>query len=170
MTMNTPGFTAEDSLHATRGHYRTTTRAPGLSAHPVDTIRLSEINVPGEVIEIEDDAPWSPPSWGGHAGPGTTSPPPETGGGEPGGGGEPADSPPKIDPDDKPLPVLHGCSIHQAGSSAAGPCLKKRLKDQEHGAKNPHYLRCTGKRQGNVVHPKMECCQKSGKRTECKEL
>ncbi len=170
MTMGTPGFTAEDSLHATHGHYRTTTRPPNLSAHTMGTIRLSEIDVPGEVIEIEDDAPWSPPSWGGHTGPGTTSPPPETGGGEPGGGGTSGGTPPKIDPEDKPLPVFHGCSVHQTASSAAGPCLKSRHEDIERGVENPHYLRCTGKRQGNVVHPRMQCCQQRGKRTVCKEL
>jgi hypothetical protein len=107
MTMTTPGFTAEDSLHATRGHYRTSTCAPGLPAHTMGTIRPSEINVPGEVIEIEDDAPWSPPSWGGHTGPGTTSPPPETGGGEPGGGSDGGTTP--EDSGGNPLPFNRGC-------------------------------------------------------------
>jgi hypothetical protein len=170
-TTTTPGFTGEASLYNTSRHYRASYRALDPPGHPVGTIRPSEIDVPGEVIEIEDDAPWSPPPWGGHTGPGTTGGGAgEPGGGEPGGGGEPADSPPKIDPEDKPLPVLHGCSVHQTVSSAAGPCLKQGLKDQKRGVKNPHYLRCTGKRQGNVAHPKMECCQERGKRTVCKEL
>jgi hypothetical protein len=172
MTMNTPGFTAEDSLHATRGHYRTSTRARNLSAHAMGTIRPSEIDVPGEVIEIEDDAPWSPPSWGGHTGPGTTSPPPETGGGEPGGGGG---VPSKTDPDpDKPGQYLHGCSANQIQSDAAKECQQQVESDLTHSPplpiKDRHYMRCTGKRRGNVVHPKMECCQGFGKQARCKEL
>jgi hypothetical protein len=170
-TTTTPGFTAEASLYNTSRHYRTSYRALDSLGHTVRTIRPSEIDVPGEVIEIEDDAPWSPPSWGGHTGPGTTGGGAgEPGSGEPGGGGGDGGSPSKTDPEDKPLPVLHGCSVHQTASSAAGPCLKQGHKDQKRGVKNPHYLRCTGKRQGNVVHPKMECCQERGKRTVCKEL
>src|SRR5215471_16076268 len=88
MTTTTPGFTADASLYNTSRHYWTSYRAPDPHRNTVGTIRPSEIDVPGEVIEIEDDAPWSPPSWGGHTGPGTTSPPPETGGGEPGGGSD----------------------------------------------------------------------------------
>src|SRR5215475_564033 len=121
MTMNTPGFTAEDSLHATRGHYRTSTRARNLSAHAMGTIRPSEIDVPGEVIEIEDDAPWSPPPWGGHTGPGTTSPPPETGGGEPGGGSDGGTTP--EDSGGNSLPFSRGCSVDQDQSPAGKSCL-----------------------------------------------
>ena len=171
-TTTTPGFTAESSLYSTGGHYRTSYRALGLPGHAMGTIRLSEIDVPGEVIEIEDDAPWPSP-WGGHTGPGTTTTTGgEPGSGEPGGGGGGADggTPSTYDPEDKPLPVLHGCSIHQTVSSAAGPCLKRHHDDVNSGVKNPHYLRCTGKRQGNVAHPRMECCQQRGKSTKCKEL
>ena len=170
MTMTPPGFTAEDSLHPTRGHYRTSTRPPGLPAHAVGTIRLSEIDVPGEVIEIEDDAPWSPPSWGGHTGPGTTSPPPETGGGEP--GGVPSKTDP--DPDGKPGQYLHGCSANQIKSDAAKECQDQMTSDLMHypplPIKDRHYMRCTGKKRGNVVHPKMECCQGFGKQARCEEL
>jgi hypothetical protein len=159
MTMGTPGFTAEDSLHATHGHYRTTTRPPNLSAHTMGTIRLSEIDVPGEVIEIEDDAPWSPPSWGGHTGPGTTGGG-EPGSGEPGGGGAgggtPSDTNPKGPPDSP------GCSTRQVQSAPAGPCIHQRESDLMNGVKSPHYLRCTGE--------KMQCCQGRGKHAVCTDL
>ena len=114
--MNTkmPGFTAEASLYKTSRHYRTSYRALDPLGHAMGTIRPSEIDVPGEVIEIEDDAPWSPPSWGGHTGPGTTG---GGGGGEPG-GGEPGGGdggiPSKTDPNDKPQSGLHGCSPNPA--------------------------------------------------------
>jgi hypothetical protein len=159
MTMNTPGFTAEDSLHATRGHYRTSTRPLGLPAHTVGTIRLSEIDVPGEVIEIEDDAPWSPPSWGGHTGPGTTSPPPETGGGEPGGGSDGGATP--EDSGGNSLPFSRGCSVDQDQSPAGRSCLSQFDVDVGNGVprRYRHYLKCTGKAKGGVQHPKVECCQ-----------
>ena len=161
MTMNTPGFTAEDSLHATRGHYRTSTRTPGPSAHEVGTIRPSEINVPGEVIEIEDDAPWSPPSWGGHTGPGTTSPPPETGGGEPGGGGSESGPTPE-DSGHDPFPFSRGCNPVQHMSDFGQWCYSQYDTDKNNGVLPPyrHYLKCTGKAKGPVQHPKVGCCQK----------
>jgi len=156
MTMNTPGFTAEDSLHATRGRYRTSTRAPGLPAHTTGTIRPAEINVPGEVIEIEDDAPWSPPSWGGHTGPGTTSPPPETGGGEP--GGSDGGTPEKGGHD--PFPFNRGCSAGEAASAFGSSCESQWMNDVANGVlpRYQHYLKCTGKAKGGV-HPKIGCCQ-----------
>ena len=159
MTMNTPGFTAEDSLHATRGRYRTSTRARSLSAHAMGTVRLSEINVPGEVIEIEDDAPWSPPSWGGHTGPGTTSPPPETGGGEPGGGSDGGATP--EDSGHNQFPSSRGCSVAQELSNAGQSCSKRFMDDKTNGVPPRYrtYLKCTGNKRGDVVHPKMECCQ-----------
>jgi hypothetical protein len=83
MNTTTPGFTAEASLYNTRTHYRTHTRTLRLSAPRTGTIRLSEIDVPGEVIEIEDDAPFFPPPWGGHTGPGPSG----GSGGDPDGGG-----------------------------------------------------------------------------------
>src|SRR5262245_36077105 len=98
-TMHPPRFTAEASLAKTSGHYRTGNRAINLLAHERRALRLSAIDVPGEVIEIEDDAPWTPPSWGGHTGPGTVGSSEEGGGGPGGGGGgtEPSDKPP-VDP------------------------------------------------------------------------
>ena len=92
-----PGFTAAASLYQSSAHYRTGTRATNLRRHQPGTVRLSAIDVPGEVIEIEDDAPWSPPSWGGHTGPGTSGGSSETGGGSGGasGGTEPPKKPPK---------------------------------------------------------------------------
>jgi hypothetical protein len=87
-TIDLPGFTADASLYVTRGHYRTCVDASSRPADHPGTICLSAIDVPGEVIEIEDDAPWSPPSWGGHTGPGPSGGSGETGpgGGGPGGG------------------------------------------------------------------------------------
>ena len=87
-TMNLPGFAADASLYKTSGHYRTGQRPINLPAQHMGTLRLSAIDVPGEVIIIEDDAPWSPPSWGGHTGPGTSGGAGDTGGGEPGAGGD----------------------------------------------------------------------------------
>ena len=171
-TATTPGFTAEASLYNTSRHYRTSYRALDLPGHTVGAIRPSEIDVPGEVIEIEDEAPWSPPSWGGHAGPGTTGGGGEPGSGEPGGGGGDGGTPSKTDPNDKPQPLLHGCSANQVMSDAAGPCIDQLERDlmQIPALKNPHYLRCRGKRRGNVVHPIMECCQKRGNHTLCIQL
>ena len=170
-TTTTPGFTAEASLYKTSRHYRASYRAPGPPGNTVGTIRPSEIDVPGEVIEIEDDAPWSPPSWGGHTGPGTTTTTGETGSGEPGGGGGGGGGiPSKTDPNDKPQRALHGCSANQIMSDAAGPCQDKVESDLMNNVKNPHYTQCSGKRQGNVAHPIMECCQKQGNRTVCEPL
>lgn len=160
MTMSAPGFTAEDSLQATRGHYRTSTRTPGPSAHAVGTIRLSEINVPGEVIEIEDDAPWSPPSWGGHTGPGTTSPPPETGGGEPGGGGGSEGGPTPEDSGHDPYPSSRGCNPHEEMSPFGTWCFNQFAEDSRNGVRPRyrHHLKCSGKVKGGV-HEKVGCCQ-----------
>jgi hypothetical protein len=169
-TTTTPGFTAEASLYDTSRHYRTSYRALDLAGHTAGTIRPSEIDVPGEVIEIEDDAPWSPPPWGGHTGPGTTGGGGETGSGEPGGGGGDGGTPSKTDPNDKPQPGLHGCSPNQIMSDAAKPCQDKVESDLMNHVTNPHYTRCMGKRHGNVMHPKMECCQKQGNRTVCEPL
>ena len=169
-TTTTPGFTAAASLYTTSRHYRASYRALDPNRNTVDVIRPAEINVPGEVIEIEDDAPWSPPSWGGHTGPGTTTGGGETGSGEPGGGGGDGSTPSKTDPNDKPQTGLHGCSANQIMSNAAKPCQAKVDSDLMYGVKPPHYMRCTGNRRGNVAHPKMECCQKQGKHTVCEEL
>lgn len=167
-TTTTPGFTAAASLYNTSRHYRTSYRVLDRHRNTVGAIRLAEINVPGEVIEIEDDAPWSQPSWGGHTGPGTTSPPPETGGGEPGGGGAdggtPSDTKPKDETD------LHGCDSGQINSPAARPCMDKHESDLMNGVKHPHYLQCTVEKKNGVEHRKIECCQKVGKRTICDAL
>jgi hypothetical protein len=156
---NLPAFTAEASLYSTSGHYRASYRAPGLPGHTIGTIRLSEIDVPGEVIEIEDDAPWWPAPWGGHTGPGTTGGG-EPGSGEPGGGGAgggtPSDTNPKGPPDSP------GCSTRQVQSAPAGPCIHQRESDLMNGVKSPHYLRCTGE--------KMQCCQGRGKHAVCTDL
>ena len=168
-TMNMPGFSAAASLYRTGAHYRTGDRAIHLPAHTTGTIHLSEIDVPGEVIIIEDDAPWSPPSWGGHTGPGTSGGGDgDTGGGEPGGGGD--GTPSKADPNDKPLPKSHGCSLNQLQSDAGVLCGKKTDQDLFDGIKPPHYLKCTGNKKGNVKHPRMECCRKVGKKEVCLKL
>jgi len=170
MTTTTPGFTADASLYNTSRHYWTSYRAPDPHRNTVGTIRPSEIDVPGEVIEIEDDAPWSPPSWGGHTGPGTTTTG-ETGSGEPGGGGGGGGGiPSKADPNDKPQRALHGCSANQIMSDAAKPCQAQMESDLMNNVMNPHYTQCSGKRRGNVAHPIMECCQKHGNRTVCEPL
>jgi hypothetical protein len=166
-----PGFTAAVSLYKTGRHYRTGNRATDPTAHTVATIRPAEINVPGEVIIIEDDPPWSPPPWGGHTGPGPSSGGDDTGAGEPGGGGGDGGSPSTKDPNDKPLPYLHGCSLNQIQSDAATPCINLQTKDiMDPNIKHKHYLRCTGSKKGNVVHPDMECCQGVGKKATCTPL
>jgi hypothetical protein len=163
--MKLPGFTAEASLAKTGGHYRTGDGAIPLRAHERGALHLSATDVPGEVIEIEDDAPWTPPSWGGHAGPGTSGPPSEgVGGGGGGGSGEtaePSDKPPNLD-----KPILHGCSSNQIGSKKARPCVKQAEHDLMHNVSPPHVLKCTGIRHGKVIHPKMQCCRG----TVCKAL
>lgn len=165
-TVTTPRFTAAASLYQTSGHYRTGAVDP--PRHTAGTMRLSTIDVPGEVIEIEDDAPWSPPSWGGHTGPGPTGGAADDTGSGGGGGGSAEES--SKDPNDKPLPGLHGCSANQIQSEAARPCELLVESDLMNGVKNRHFTKCTGTKRGNVVHPKMECCQKRGKRTVCDEL
>jgi hypothetical protein len=169
-TIDLPGFTAGASLYENGGHYRICVDASGRPAGHGGTIRLSAIDVPGEVIEIEDDAPWSPPSWGGHTGPGSGGGSGETdpGGGGPGGGD--GGIPSTTDPNDKPAPHLHGCSPNQIMSDAAKPCIALTESDLMHGVKNRHFTRCTGGQKGNVVHPVMECCQKKGKRLVCTKL
>jgi hypothetical protein len=166
-TIDLPGFTADASLYETGGHYRTCVDASGRPAGHMGTIRLSAIDVPGEVIEIEDDAPWSPPSWGGHTGPASGGGSGETG---PGGGGPGGGDGGIPDPNDKPAPHLHGCSPNQIMSDAAKPCEARVESDLMHGVKNRHFTRCTGEQKGNVVHPVMECCQKKGKRLVCTKL
>jgi hypothetical protein len=169
-TIELPGFTADASLYETGGHYRTCVDASGRPAGDLGTIRLSAIDVPGEVIEIEDDAPWSPPSWGGHTGPGSGGGSGDTGGDGGGPGGGDGGIPSKTDPNDKPAPHLHGCSPNQIMSDAAAPCLDLVESDLMHGVKPPHYMRCTGERKGSVVHPMMQCCQKHGKTLVCTKL
>jgi hypothetical protein len=173
ITRTLPGFTANASLYKTSRHYRTGNRAINLRIRQMGTMRLSAIDVPGEVIEIEDDVPWSPPSWGGHTGPGTSGPPGETGGGGGGASGgtkpppkKPPKKPPKTPPKKPPRPgkddpqeILHGCSERQMQKKAAKPCNKQHDDDFMRGVANPHYVSCTGEPKGKVVHPKMECCQ-----------
>ena len=157
MTIRTlPGFTANASLYKTSRRYRIGNRAITLSGQETGSMRLSAIDVPGEVIEIEDDAPWSPPSWGGHTGPGTSGPPSEPGGGGGDAGGESSGG--RAGPDD-PQEILHGCSERQMQKKAAKPCNKKQDDDFMRGVANPHYVSCTGEPKGKVMHPKMECCQ-----------
>jgi hypothetical protein len=82
------------------GHYRTGRQAINSFAKTVGAIYLAEINVPGEVIIIEDDAPDGPglPP-GGHTGSPPTGGGSDGGAGEPGGGGDsggiPSDKSPK---------------------------------------------------------------------------
>jgi hypothetical protein len=84
--MSMPGFTGEASLYKTRLHYRTGQDRNGPTTRLAGPIHLAVIDVPGEVIEIVEDAPWDPlGTWvGGHTGPGTPVP---TDGGHDGGGG-----------------------------------------------------------------------------------
>jgi hypothetical protein len=160
-----PGFTAAVSLYQTSRHYRTGNRATHPTAHPVAAIRPAEIDVPGEVIIIEDDLPWSPPPWGGHTGPGPSSGGGDTGTGEPGGGGGEGGIPSTKDPNDKPRSNLHGCSANQLKKGGpADPCMdlvERDLMDPRVKKENRHYVKCTGS--------KMECCQR-GQEPECKPL
>jgi hypothetical protein len=166
-TINLPGFTADASLYETGGHYRSCARP----ADHTRTIRLSAIDVPGEVIEIEDDAPWLPPSWGGHTGPGSSGGSGETGGGAGGPGGGDGGIP-STDPYDKPAPHLHGCSNAEIQSAAAKPCEDLVESDLMHDIKPPHYTRCRNikDKKGKVVGRVMECCQGKGKAAACSKL
>jgi hypothetical protein len=167
-TIDLPGFTADASLYEAAGHYRTCVAASSPPADDMLTIRLSAIDVPGEVIEIEDDAPWLPPSWGGHTGPGSSGGSGETGGGGGGPGGGDGGSP-STDPYDKPAPHLHGCSPSEIQSPAAKPCEALVESDFMHGVKPPHYTRCRDvkDKKGKVVARIMECCQGQGKSAVC---
>jgi len=170
-TVDLPGFTADASLYKTAGHYRTCAAASNRPADHRGTIRLAAIDVPGEVIEIEDDAPWSPPSWGGHTGPGSSGGSGETGNSEGGPGGGDGGIP-STDPYDKPAPYLHGCSNTEARAPAAQPCLDQVASDLMNNVKPPHYMRCRNIRnkKGKIVGRTMECCQKQGNSPVCRTL
>jgi hypothetical protein len=146
-TIDLPGFPADASLYETGGQYRTCVDGSGRPTGHMGTIRLSAIDVPGEVIEIEDDAPWSPPSWGGHTGPGSSGGSGETGpgGGGPGGGdgGMPQDTKNPPRPRFKPRKdgpcnafVLYGPDIREGRlirPAQPGPlwaCCGKNAKDR----------------------------------------
>jgi hypothetical protein len=164
-TTRMPGFTAAVSLYQTSRHYRTGNRATHPTAHPVATIRPAEIDVPGEVIIIEDDSPWWPPPWGGHTGPGPSGGGSGgTGAGEPGGGsGGDGGIPPHADPDES---SLHTCTPGELAKPEAKPCQQLRIADLEHGIKHPHYTKCTSVSRGGNVVRKMECCQRVDNKTE----
>jgi hypothetical protein len=113
--MNMPRFTAEVSLYKTNGHYQTSRQAINGSALMMGAIHLTAMDVPGEDIFVVGEAPWFPPSWGGHTGSGGT--PGGGGGGSDGGTGEPGGGdggtvPSEKPPIDKdiPLPDMRGCS------------------------------------------------------------
>lgn len=57
-------------------------------------------------------------------------------------------------------------------SKEAKPCLRKQEDDQAHGVyeEHQHYMECTGKRKGRVVHPKMQCCQGDKEVKVCEDL
>ena len=178
MTIRTlPEFTAAASLYKTGGHYRAGNRAINRRAQLPGTMRLAAMDVPGEVIEIEDDAPWWPPSWGGHTGPGASGGSSETGGSGGGASGgtkpppkKPPNKPPRPGKDD-PQEILHGCSERQMQKKAAKPCNKQHDDEFMRGVANPHYVSCTGEPKGKVAHPKMECCQDWGDDvTICEDL
>jgi hypothetical protein len=99
--MNVPRFTAEASLYKTGRHYQARSHAINSSTQEIGTLHLAAINVPGEVIEVEGEAPWGLPwGWGpggwGDGGSGTWG---GTGGSSDGGGGGGAGGPaPRHDP------------------------------------------------------------------------
>ena len=170
ITRTLPGFTANASLYRTSGHYRTDKRAINLRVQQMGTMRLSAIDVPGEVIEIEDDAPWSPPSWGGHTGPGSSGPPSEPGGGGGDAGGESSSGEP---PEKPPVRDKHGrgCTAGQLRSKWAKPCTDLRKLEMKDHDKNPHYVECTGEKLGDWKHGEMKCCQqKDGAKPTCGRL
>jgi hypothetical protein len=144
-TINLPGFTADASLYETDGHYRSCAAASNPPADHRRTIRLAAIDVPGEVIEIEDDAPWSPPSWGGHTGPGSSGGPGDTGGSEGGPGGGDGGIPQETKDPPKP-----------------------RFKPTKDGPCNASVLYGPDIRQGRLVRPAQPgplwaCCGKNAK-------
>ena len=171
ITRTLPGFTANASLYRTSGHYRTGKRAINLRVQQMGTMRPSAIDVPGEVIEIEDDAPWSPPSWGGHTGPGTSGPPGEPGGGGGDAGGESSSGEPPKKP---PVRDKHGrgCTPGQLRSRWAKPCNELRKLEMKDGDENPHYVECTGEKLGDWKHGEMKCCQQKvdGAKPTCGRL
>lgn len=123
-TMSMPGFTAVDSLYATRGHYRShrnrqAINSPAQSISTVHPEATDQDTVGEEVIRIEGTAPapwglpwgWGPGGWGGGSGGGGTPGGRTDGGGGRGGGGGgtgPRPKPPKP-PESCGYPPLH-CS------------------------------------------------------------
>ena len=162
--MTMPRFTADASLYKTSGHYQTSRQVSNVPTQMIGTIRLSMIDVGGEVIEIHEhwppDAPWNPPSWGGHEGTGPQGGPVDHEPADARGGGGGGKRPPKKPPKD------NVCTMEQFQSKAAKPCMDQINKDMMNGSKDTRYLRCKG--------AKMECCLAAGKGrdrvTICEEL
>jgi hypothetical protein len=97
-TMNMPGFTAEDSLYKTGGHYQTSRHAIDSSTQIISRIYPAAAKMEEEVIVITEQwppdpwTPWPPPSGGGQGG--TPIPPFEGGDGGGGGGATGGGQPP----------------------------------------------------------------------------
>lgn len=178
MTMSR--FTAEASLYEANGHYQT--RRSMINGFPqmvgtIDPALGISDEGPFEVhacrpgfVQIGEGAnmvcvdPTDPFGTRGHDGGGFGS------GGQ-GGGGE--DGGESISSDaDLDKPVLSGCSSRQLLSKEAKPCLQKQQDDQAQGVDNEHrhYMECTGKKKGRVVHPKMQCCQGDKEVKICEDL
>lgn len=123
--INMPGFTAEDSLYRTSGHYRSdrNRHAINLPAQTISTIHPTAAMVGEEVIEVFGEAPqapwglpwgWGPGGWSGGSGGGGTPGGPTDGGG--GGGGGTVPKPPK-----PPKPPASSCGyppLHCGGPAA----------------------------------------------------
>lgn len=160
--MNMPAFTAEASLYKTSGHYRAARQVVTL---PVRAIQATAIMVPGEVIEIEGEAPWDPQwglpwgwgpaGWGGSGSGGGTTPVDEPRGPGGQGGGGPVKEP----------KMPGACTMEQVQSEWAKPCMDKQAADLRHvplDMDHIHLLSCGKDKQGQEI---MGCCQysKSGR-------
>ena len=181
--MNMPGFTAVAALYKTSGHYQTDRNRINLPSQMVGTIYAAEvIEVHGcrpghlQLGEGEDMVcidPLDPFGTGGHE----VDDGVPTGGGPDsvptGGGGVPPKNRQKLPKPSRDLDKperFSGCSPNQISSAAAKTCLDKVHQDLLNGVQ-PHFLRCTGSRQGTVAHPKMKCClPTNGGGTVCDDL
>ncbi|WHZ25535.1 MAG: hypothetical protein OJF51_000330 [Nitrospira sp.] len=178
--MTMPRFTAEAALYKTTGHYQTNrntinlpyqmggTIGPALGISDegpieVHACRAGFIQI-GEGANMVCVDPADPFGTRGHDGGGSGSGGPG-GGDEDGGESIPSDA-------DLDKPILFGCSSRQLLSKEAKPCLRKQEDDIAQGVneEKQHYVQCTGKKKGRVVHPKMQCCQGDKEVKICDDL
>jgi len=145
-TMNMPGFTANDSLYRTSGHYRSGRNRTGINLNaqangPIHSQATDLDTVGEEVIIIEGTAPtpwglpsgWGPGGWGGPHGGGGPVPTGPGGGGGSGSGSGGTKQPPKTPPPPKGQDKKgQKCERQEKNGSTFGNCESPTIcKDKE---------------------------------------